>query len=311
MSSERGKKAAKKADELLDARQRRRLQQLNVVERLLVRKLLEDLAEELEESNGRITSRKGFVSLGKAVDRVFDAVEGKGMTGLAESTSKDMRDLLEFNARYYKAMNLAPGDRFKAIQESVDATMRKRLGLDPDGGVVRNGLLDQLFQTAPARTEVKKMVAKAVSAGIPMKKLKEQLRVKVAGTKESAGVLERHIGTFVLDAYQTADAVTNQEFAKRLDLKYFIYSGGLIETSREFCRKRNNKVYTTDEAATWDEDPTLPRTKAERDSGVVTDYVPLQDRGRWNCRHRILYITEEEAFLRRPELEQMAKAKGR
>jgi hypothetical protein len=307
--SAKGKKAARKTDELLDARQKRRFQQLNVIERLLVRKLLDELNDQLEEANGRITSKKGFVSLASAVDRVFDVVEGEQMGGFAMKTAKDMGDLLEFNARYYKTLNAAPEDRYNAIRESVDAQMRKRLGLDTEGGVVKKGYLDQLFRTEPARDEVKKMVAKAVSAGIPMRKLRKQLQVKVAGTKAAAGVLERHIGTFVLDAYQTADAITNQEFAKRLDLQYFIYSGGLIETTREFCRKRNNRVYTTKEAETWDSDPTLPKTKAEKDSGVVTDYVPLQDRGRWNCRHRILYITEDEAFLRRPELEQMAKGK--
>ena len=302
------KTAAKKTDELLDARQKRRFQQLNAMERLLVRKLLDELRDQLEESNGRITSRKGYVSLSAAVDRVFDAVEHKGIPGMVDSTTKDIRDLMEFNARYYKAQNLAPGERFKAIQESVDAAMRKRLGIDTDGVATKDGFLSQLFRTEPARDEVKKMVSKAVSAGIPMRKLKAQLQVKVAGTKETAGVLERHIGTFVMDTYQAADAITNQEFAKRLDLRYFIYSGGLIETSREFCRKRNNKVFSTDEAAEWESDPTLPRTKAERDSGVVTDYVPLQDRGRWNCRHRILYITEEEAMLRRPDLEHKVKA---
>jgi hypothetical protein len=300
--SEKSKKAAKKADELLNSRQKRRFSQLNAIEKLLVRKLLDEMADQLTEDGGRITSKKGFVALANAVDRVFDAVEEQRMGDFVSDTAKDMRDMLEFNARYYKALQAAPEDRYKAIKDAVDAQMRKRLGIDQEGGVVRKGYLDQLFRTEPARDEVKKMVAKAVSAGIPMRKLRRQIQVKVAGTDEAAGVLERHIGTVVLDAYQQADAITNREFAKRLDLRYFIYSGGLIETSREFCRKRNNRVYTTDEAQEWESDPTLPRTKAEKDSGVVTDYDPLVDRGRWNCRHRILYISEEEARMRRPDL---------
>lgn len=300
--SEKAKKAARKGDELLDARQKRRFAQLSVIEKLLVRKLLDEMASELTEENGRITSRKGFVALANAVDRVFDAVEERRLGDFVTGTAKDMRDLLEFNARYYKALNAAPQDRYQAIKDAVDSQMRKRLGIDQEGGIAPKGYLDQLFRTQPARDEVKKMVSKAVSAGIPMRKLRKQIQVKVAGTDEAAGVLERHLGTVVLDAYQQADAITNREFAKRLDLRYFIYSGGLIETSREFCRKRNNRVYTTDEAQEWDTDPTLPRTKAEKDSGVVTDYDPLVDRGRWNCRHRILYISEEEATLRRPDL---------
>lgn len=182
--------------------------------------------------------------------------------------------------------------------------MRKRLGIDEEWKPMRKGFLDDLVRNRAARDEVKKLVAKGVSGGIPMHKLEKALRVKVQGTKNTAGVLEKSIGGFVLDAYQVADRVTAREFATRLGLRYFIYSGGLIETSRPFCRKRNNKVFTTEEAERdWPKDSTLPRTKAEKEAGgPPADYSPLEDCGRWNCRHRIMYIDEQAAFVLRPEL---------
>ena len=292
-----------KTDKYLDARQRARLKDLGVLERLLVVRMVADLAAELEEGeDGRIKSRKGTVSIGKSIDRVFDLVEEQGLPKIMGKAVKDIRGTLDFNARYYQ--NLVSPDKgsYADIKKAVDAVMRRRLGLDKDYKVNPRGYLGAIGNTERAREEVKKMVAKAVAAGIPMRALKKALAVKVAGTKKTPGVLERTLGGYVLDAYSVADAVTNKEFAKRLDLKYFIYSGGLIETSREFCRKRNGKVYSTEEAETWADDSTLPRTKEERDSGVVVDYSPLEDRGRWNCRHRILYIPYEEAVRRRPEL---------
>ena len=292
-----------KTNKYLDARQRARLKDLGVLESLLVARMVEELSGELEETeDGRIKSRKGSVSIGKSIDRVFDLVEEQGLPNLLAKSVKDIRGTLDFNARYYQKLTTPKKDSYADIRKAVDAVMRRRLGLDKDYAVNPKGYLGAIGKTERAREEVKKMVAKAVAAGIPMAKLKKALRVKVTGTKDTPGVLERNLGGFVLDAYQVADAVTNREFAKRLDLKYFIYSGGLIETSREFCRKRNGKVFTTEEAEKWDEDSTLPKTKEERDSGVVADYNPLEDRGRWNCRHRILYIPEEEAFRRRPEL---------
>ena len=120
----------------------------------------------------------------------------------------------------------------------------------------------------------------------------------------SVWMLEMNISSFVLDAYQVTERVASNEFAKRLGLRYFIYSGGLIETSRPFCRKRNNKVFTTEEAERdWPKDSTLPRTKAEKEAGgPPDDYSPLEDCGRWNCRHRIMYIDEQAAFVLRPDL---------
>lgn len=296
---------AKETDRLLDDRQRRRFAQLNGIERLLVQRMLMEIHAEVEEGeDGRVKSRKGYASLGKMVDAVFNAMEEQRFGTMAGDLVNDMRGVLKFNADYFEAMDLRRKRDFKAIRSAVDARMRQRLGIDSENGVKSKGYLDQLFSTKAARDEVKKLVEKQVRAGVPMRKLEKALRVKVAGTKGTAGVLEKHLGGFVLDSYNLADSITNAEFAKRLDLKYFVYSGGLIETSREFCRKRNNKVFTTEEAQRdWPKDKTLPRTKAEDEAGgVPADYVPLEDRGRWNCRHRILYIPKEEAIRLRPEL---------
>lgn len=292
-----------KTNRYLDQRQRARLKDMGALERLLVVRLISELTHDLEEGDdGRIRSRRGSVTIGRSIDGIFDAVEKEGLPNLLAKMVGDMRGTLDFNAKYYQKLTSPKPDNYADIRKAVDAVMRRRLGLDPEYKVNPKGYLGELGRNKKAREEVKKLVAKAVAAGIPMAKLKKALAVKVAGTKKTPGVIERNLGGFVLDAYQVADAVTNREFAKRLDLKYFIYSGGLIETSREFCRKRNGKVFTTEEAEKWDEDATLPKTKEERDSGVVSDYNPLEDRGRWNCRHRILYIPEEEAFRRRPEL---------
>lgn len=295
----------RKGDELLNDRQEARFKQLNAMERLIFARMWKELSAELTETNGRITSKKGFVALGKAIDNVFDAIEAEHLGELGRNTVSDMRAVLDFNASYFDPF--APGKDLVSIKKSVDGAMRKRLGIDSEDGIAKRGYLDKLFRNKEPRTDVKKMVAKMVAGGRPMKELEKALRMKVEGTKNTAGVLEKHIGGFVLDAYQVADSITNHQFAVRLGMdKYFLYSGGLIETSRAFCRRRNNKVFTVKEAEQWRKDPTLPRTKAEEEAGVVTDYVPIEDRGRWRCRHRILWITEEMAFSLRPELRKAA-----
>lgn len=295
----------RKGDELLNDRQEARFKQLNAMERLIFARMWKELSAELTETNGRITSKKGFVALGKAIDTVFDAIDAEHLGELGRNTVSDMRAVLDFNASYFDPF--APGKDLVSIKKSVDGAMRKRLGIDTEDGITKRGYLDKLFRNKEPRTDVKKMVAKMVAGGRPMKELEKALRMKVEGTKNTAGVLEKHIGGFVLDAYQVADSITNHQFAVRLGMdKYFLYSGGLIETSRAFCRKRNNKVFTVAESERWRFDPTLPRTKAEEESGVITDYVPIEDRGRWRCRHRIQWIPEEMAFSLRPDLRKAA-----
>jgi len=101
----------------------------------------------------------------------------------------------------------------------------------------------------------------------------------------------------VYDTYAQFDRATNKEFATRLDLKFFIYSGGLIETSRKFCMKRDGKLFSTKEAErTFSKDPTLPRTVSERGSGALIGYNAVIDMGRWNCRHLARYVSKEMAM---------------
>jgi len=310
---------ANRADKLLDDRQRARFDELNSVEKLLFVRLITEMKGLLDVSDGRITSKKGYVTIAKAIDQVFDSVETSGLGPMGNNMVKDMVTVLATTGKYYSALKIPRKGPFRDIQDAVDATMRKRLGIDPEGGIQKKGYLDQLFATNPARDEIKKMVAKAVAGGIPPKKLQEDLEMRITGgltnskgkwvDAKIAGVLERKLGGFVLGSYRLADNVTNNEFGKKLTLRYFIYSGGLIETSRQFCRKKNNKVFSTEEALRdWPLDPDLLKTKAERQlGGPPADYQPLEDLGRWegdsdHCRHRLLYISDQMAFDRRPEL---------
>ena len=313
----KAERLAKKADALLDDQQTARMKQLNGIERLLFQKLIVELAGLLEENNGRISSRKGFVSIGNAIDAIFDKIATAQIGKMAGNIAADMRDVLTFNANYYRVIAVNQ-PKFDKVKEAVDSRMRRRLGIDPEDGIVRRGYLDGLFPTEASRNEVKALVQKSVSAGIPMRKLTKALSNKIVGTPNAAGVLEKNIGGFVLGAYRLADSVTNNEFGERLGLGYGIYSGGLIETSREFCKAKNGKVFSVEEAnRDWPVDPLLPRTKAEKEAGANSappGYVPLEDMGRWEgtserCRHRFLRISNEEAYRRRPDLRPKEKPK--
>jgi hypothetical protein len=97
-------------------------------------------------------------------------------------------------------------------------------------------------------------------------------------------------------------------------MRYFIYQGGLINDSRDFCAAHNNKVWYYKEAFYWGE---WTPSKGEYPSGYeikqidiykvpsylnYPDYDPLIDRGGYNCRHSLGWISEDMAFVLRPEL---------
>lgn len=285
----------------MDARQAARIKQLRGVERKLFEELVKVLVEALDKGDGKITDRRGSVSINRLVDQIFRAIERNDLKDFYRQSMRDLSAILSNGALYAKEVKPMKPSNFLAVKRTVNRLMRKRLGLDPDTGAVKaDGFLDKMFQTDAVRQEVKQVIAKAVTGGVPMGKLMRQLEVTVKGTRENPGAMEKHFRGFVLDTYQQFDRATSDEYAKRLELVDFIYQGGLIETSREFCIKRDGKTFTKDEARSeWPKDPTLPRTTKERTSGVVIDYNPLVDMGRWNCRHRCRYVSPEFAEDRR------------
>ena len=117
---------ARLTDEMLDARQRARLLQLNGIERLIVRKLLAEMRDALDEKDGVITSRLQYSALAKRVDAVFDAVQQKGLGDLGAQLVNDMKGVLKFNSDYNKSLQAVKGGQFKAIRAAVDAAMRNR-----------------------------------------------------------------------------------------------------------------------------------------------------------------------------------------
>jgi hypothetical protein len=113
--------------------------------------------------------------------------------------------------------------------------------------------------------------------------------------------------------YQLYDAAYNSTLAQEFDMNYFIYQGGLIKDSRDFCAAHNNKVFSREEAADWvNWVPSMGDYPAgyeikQKDTSHPSymdypGYTPLVDRGGYNCRHMLGWISDELAFDLRPDL---------
>ena len=289
-----------RASKDIDARQRARIKQLRGLDKALFDELVRRIVEVIGTEDGRVKSGKGSASINRMIDLAFAVVERAQLSEFKRSALGDLSQLIGHGRDYFGAMDAKP---MREVNVRVSRTMRRRLGLDPDTGKpMQGGQFDRFFDNEPMRTEVKQVVSRGITAKIPMSQMIRQLQVTVTGTPESPGIFSKALQNLVLDVYQQTDRAVSKEYAVRLKLDTFIYAGGLIETSREFCKRRNNQVFTEDEAANWANDSTLPRTKKERDSGVITGYDPVIDLGRWNCRHRTRYISRELAKELRPDL---------
>jgi hypothetical protein len=297
----------KKASRDLDQRQRDRIRQLKGIERTLFETLIRKLTDNLNIADGVIQTSKGSASINRIVDEAFRELNRGALKDFRLQYVNDVFSIIGNNDVYNQAnaeSNTGIGDkRFRSIRSQVDRYMRKSIGLDSSGKMIPGGYLDRLFGSDEVRTPIKEALNAGVRAGKPMSLLVKELQTITVGAKEVNGALRQYFEPFVLDQYQKFDRASNDAYAGKLGMDTFIYVGGLIETSREFCEKHNGKVFTIEEAnEQWPKDPTLPRTSAERKSGTLVGYDPTKDLGRWNCRHRTRYIARTLAEQLRPDL---------
>jgi hypothetical protein len=89
------------------------------------------------------------------------------------------------------------------------------------------------------------------------------------------------------------DRAMDIQQAARLGLEHARYSGGIVEDTMQFCRKRNSKVFTIEQILQW---------KEAADRPDIDGYDPFLDLGgncchpdQEYCQHRLNYISKEMA----------------
>jgi hypothetical protein len=286
--------------DLMEKQQEKLLRLIAYTEDRLLNMIIDDILEVVVNNDGKIDFDGDPVNFSKALDKIYDEFIKNENVKIVDRIASDFIQLLNANSHYYSLIE-TDKNRFKKAREAVKEIMLERLGISSSGKLKRGGYLDSLFRDTTVREKIKQLTYKSVAAQIPIKDYIQILRKTITGQGDLDGLLTRYYKGFAFDTYQQFDRANNSEYAKALELSAFIYEGGLIETSRKFCIERNGKVFTVDEAQEWINDKDLPKTKEEKETGIVV-YNPLIDMGRFNCRHMVRFVSNEIAIMLRPDL---------
>ena len=278
----------------------------------LLSNVISEITTELDIKDGIIQDTPKNYRLISALDKVyknFQTGASQIMLGqVANGTSK----IADLTSKYFTAVGGLP-ERFEKIISTTDKLMNLRIGLD-GGNLVRSGYLESFFNSNIIGLDLKNITSKAVTSGMDKKAYINDLSKLITGSEEYKGGLERQFQRYAYDLYQQYDAAYNQTLGNEFGFTYFIYQGGLIDDSRDFCAAHNNKVWSIEEMKTWGtwipadgEYPAGYEVKAKDLSAVPSylgypGYDPGIDRGGYNCRHALGWIGDELAYELRPEL---------
>jgi hypothetical protein len=197
--------------------------------------------------------------------------------------------VLDFNGKYYGLFTTKAelGELMQGTREQIGDW----LGITKRGGLIENGYLNRLLSDPTIRNTVRDSVFKSVVSQKGFFETKKDLRDYIGGNKQQAGALQKYYRNFVFDTFSQVDRTQAKIFADKLKFQHAIYEGGLIKTSRPFCRKRNGKVFTREEIAKFDPKEARP-----------PNYNPFTDLGGYGCRHHLNWVPDAVAFALRPEL---------
>lgn len=247
------------------------------------RQMLEQFIDKLDVKDGKIQNTRKNIRLLNSVDAVFNNFQvSEGIT-ILNTVIDGVNSIINFNNSYFS--NVGGGEfQLKKIEPELRAKMNEWLGIDK-GSVKKNGYLDKIISDTSIRNSVKDLAVKNIITQNGFFETKKQLSELINGVdKTKQGKLQQYYRNFVYDTYSISDRIVGLEYANSMGYEFAIYEGGLIETSRLFCRERNGKVFHKSEIAEFDPPTAKP-----------PNYNPFVDLGGYGCRHHLNWISNKLA----------------
>lgn len=229
-----------------------------------------------------------------------DAVMNKFRNNEAAKTIQDIVDgankLGKLNKEYFQTVSST--EKIKKLQDTVQKEIAAQLGYDTKGNILEGGMLHSVSSDKTLDNKIKNFIRKAIITEQEVDLFKENLEIYVAGDGDKkVGVIEKHYKETTADVFAQVDRLNGYVYSNGLNLKFAIYEGGLIKTSRDFCIKKNGKVFHITEIMKFD-----PKVAKQ------PNYNPIIDLGGYNCRHHLNWIGDELAVRLRPDAKKFLKA---
>jgi len=253
-------------------------------------KLVEKYMRGFDREAGIIVRNVENISKVNKIDAViFPEFEKEFLKPFLQELGERMLKMQQFNEKYFAALGFKASGIDK-IQKRLD-WISEMVGIKGNS-IIKGSFLDTLSDIPSVKGDIKLFAMQQIgNPASTAKNIREGLTQIVTGSKEVGGTIERGIRKYTHDTLFKLDAAIDETYAQGFGLEYFVYQGTEIDTSRQFCIDRMGKVFSIKDTESWYDDDNLPKQKGEE----RTAYNPLIDRGRWNCRHYIRWITKERA----------------
>lgn len=285
-----------KSDAIKKANEREKLiNQLDTSLESLVKKyqakLLSSVDEVIDElvtdEEDRLVNNSANTSAIGKLDKALDRGDAAAKEAVINSLVNGFAGIVSFNGAYFQ--EIEPKD-IKPVSMSVLDAVKNWLGITKNNSLRKNGYLDTLVKSSVLKNEIKQRTVSAIVSGQGWQQTKKNLSEFIQGNKDRLGAMQRYYRNFTYDVFAQVDRKAGEDFSNKLGYQFAIYAGGLIETSRAFCREHNSNVYHISEIQ-----------KFKPKEAIPPNYDPIADLGGYGCRHSLNWIPDSLAVRLRPD----------
>jgi hypothetical protein len=165
--------------------------------------------------------------------------------------------------------------------------MMNSLGYDGKA-LIKGGYLYNLTNDNSAERRVKAYAMSAIRSGKSYNDFRKELKGIIVTDRNSGklGVVEGHYYTNAYTAFSEFDRSLSYEMAKKYNLKYAVWTGATMLTSRSFCKSKKGKVFSIEQ---------LKEMDSTKWQGKIPGQSTLISQGGYGCIDSLLWVTDEYA----------------
>jgi hypothetical protein len=237
---------------------------------------MEELLDQLDTTGGNIALTDSNLLLASQVAELVGQIATtpeyiEALTAFAQSfeqqaaiTDAYMQEVFGRLPEIGSRAQIINASRVAALEQLTGAALIQELGQPLQQQILAS------VQNGSTKKEVTNFVKEFLEGGLDGKEAR----------------LKAYAGTIVDTTFSVFDRTYTQILSKDLGVEFYRYSGTIIKTTRQFCKDRAGKYFTTEEVKAWGNQNWAGRIEGTNENTIFA-YC-----GGWNCRHSILPVAE-------------------
>lgn len=237
-------------------------------------RILKDL--ELDSEGYIKQSAANRTILNQAEIAIDEILPGKSFTEAVSNSLSAINTINDLNTGYFSSVSETFNENrnfIKSLQaqtvESIESTL------------LQDGL------TAQIKNPLSDILNRNVNAGGQFSGFLEEVRAFIKGNDQVEGRILSYSRTYLSDTLFNYSRAYQEAMTADLKLDWYMFSGGVMDKSREFCIERTGNYYHRSEIEKW---PNMEWQGKRQGTTKSSIFIFL---GGYNCRHSLIPVSKK------------------